>query len=370
MFWVVKGDLREVANGSGDELYDYVLILCIFVAALVVTGIWSWLDRKRKNYQQLYQWLRLFMRCLLGSAMMIYGASKLLPMQFADVGLARLLDPVGHLSPMSLLWTFMGYSRAYSFFGGVAEMLGGLLLAVPRFTTLGALVSVGVMSNVLMLNLCYDVDRKLYTIHLVLIGFFLVLPDLKRLANFFILNRMVEPATTVPLLKDRQLNRGVLVLQYLWFAAALVAAFQAAHFGAISNAARVASPLRGIWSVEQFVSDNVLVPPLVTDSERWRHVVFDTPGLMTIQPMDGKLREYSFRLDDGGKNLRFSKPGDPSGNGNFHLEMPDNNEIVMTGRVQGRKVSATLHRVDISDPSRFSLIHRGFHWINQDTPWR
>ncbi len=53
--------------------------------------------------------------------MMIYGASKLLPMQFAEIPLGRLLDPLGHLAPMGLLWSFMGYSRAYSFFGAVLE---------------------------------------------------------------------------------------------------------------------------------------------------------------------------------------------------------------------------------------------------------
>jgi uncharacterized membrane protein YphA (DoxX/SURF4 family) len=42
---------------------------------------------------------------------------------------------------MGLLWAFMGMSHAYSFFGGVGEMLGGLLLLVPSFTALGSLVT-------------------------------------------------------------------------------------------------------------------------------------------------------------------------------------------------------------------------------------
>ncbi len=77
---------------------------------------------------------------------------------------------------MGFLWTFMGFSRGYSFFAGAAEMLGGLLLVVPQFTTLGSLISLGVFSNVLMLNMFYDVPRKIYTIHLVLICLFLVFP--------------------------------------------------------------------------------------------------------------------------------------------------------------------------------------------------
>src|SRR5580698_2688094 len=47
----LSGDLTEVANGSGDQLYDYVLIFCIFVTAVIAAAIWSLLDRKRTNYQ-------------------------------------------------------------------------------------------------------------------------------------------------------------------------------------------------------------------------------------------------------------------------------------------------------------------------------
>ena len=172
----LKGDLTEVPTGSGDQLYDYVLILCIFLTAVLITVIWSLLDRKRRNYEQLYQWLRLFVRLVLAGTMMLYGASKLWPMQFDPLLLGALVDPLGHLSPMGLLWTFMGYSRAYSFFAGAGEMLGGILLIVPRFSTLGALVSLAVLSNVLMLNFCYDVPRKIYTVHLVLMAMFLGYP--------------------------------------------------------------------------------------------------------------------------------------------------------------------------------------------------
>src|ERR1700722_1907132 len=40
----LTGDFTEVANGSGDQLYDYVLIFCIAVTAAVITLVWSLLD--------------------------------------------------------------------------------------------------------------------------------------------------------------------------------------------------------------------------------------------------------------------------------------------------------------------------------------
>src|SRR5690349_21861511 len=35
----INGDYREVANGSGDQLFDFVLLFCIAVVALAATAI-------------------------------------------------------------------------------------------------------------------------------------------------------------------------------------------------------------------------------------------------------------------------------------------------------------------------------------------
>jgi hypothetical protein len=107
---------------------------------------------------------------------------------------------------MKLLWTFMGASIPYVIFTGAAEMLGGLLLAARRTTLLGALVCIGVLSNVVMLNFSYDVPVKLYSSHLLLMAVFLAAPDLRRLASLFVWNRRVPPAEQRPLFASCQGN--------------------------------------------------------------------------------------------------------------------------------------------------------------------
>lgn len=366
----LKADLHEIPSGSGDQLYDYVLILCIFVAACIATVVWSVLDRKRTNYQQLHQWLRLFMRLLLVTAMLTYGVAKILPMQFADVPLARLVHPLGYTSPQGLLWIFMGYSEAYGFFGGFAEALGGLLVAVPRLTTLGALVSIGALSNVLMLNLSYDVPRKIFTTHLLLICFFLILPDVQRMTNFFILNRTTEPVATVPFLKDKTLNRGVLLLQYFYCAAILVTVVQVSYRGAVLNKTYIDPSLRGIWSVEQFTEDNIQRPPVLTDEQRWHYVVFDSSEIVTIQPIEGSLRLCKFTLNDNRSALELIDIDNPAWKAKFTLEPSGSDRLLMTGEADGHPVSASLRRVDLSDPTRFLLYNRGFHWVTSVPRWR
>src|SRR5271166_352434 len=199
-------DYLNSATGSKDTTFVYVQVLCYLVVAAVATVIWSLLDRRRRNYYWLFNWFLAYMRLALAAIMIPYGVAKLFPWQFPALSLSKLLQTYGDSSPMGLMWTFMGASPSYSFFGGAAEVLAGMLPVIPRLATLGALVSIGLMSNVLMLNLGYDVPVKLVSIHLLLMAGFLVAPDLRRLTRFFVLNRSVDPAPTRPLFHRPLLN--------------------------------------------------------------------------------------------------------------------------------------------------------------------
>ena len=110
--------------------------------------------------------------------------------------------------------------------------------------------------------------------------------------------------------------------------------------------------------------DGVLHPAMLTDTERWNRVIFDNADLLTIQPMDGSLHQYGLRIDPQLRGFSFTKPDSTAVEGAFTLSQPQWDRITIQGRFDGRQVSANLHRVDLSDPSQFLLINRGFHWVN------
>ncbi len=359
----LQGDMREIANGSGDQLYDYILLLCLVVVAAIATAIWSWVDRKRTNYDQLYEWLRVFMRMILAVAMISYGANKLFRMQFPEPPLYRFVDYYGNSSPMGMLWTFMGMSRAYSLFAGIAEMVGGLLLIVPRWTTLGSLVTFAVMSNVWMLNFCYDVPRKIYATHLVLMSLFLLLPDARRLVNFFIFNRKTEPRQEVPLLADAALNRWALWFQYGIGLVALVVCLNLAHERAIKFATHLPPSIRGIWSVDEFSINGAARPPLLTDKVRWQRVIFDDPDILYVQGMDSGIGDYLMSIDPASRSFTLTNPTDPAWRATFSYEDTAPDHVLLDGSVNGQHVNAELSRMDLS---QFLLLNRGFHMINQE----
>lgn len=71
--------VKVLPNGSGDTTFNYVQVLCYLILAVVATAIWSVLDRKRTSYEKVYSWLKLYVRLVLGAALISYGATKLIP---------------------------------------------------------------------------------------------------------------------------------------------------------------------------------------------------------------------------------------------------------------------------------------------------
>jgi len=196
--WVGKHvfglDITILPNSSGDTTFNYVQIFCAAVLALAGAAVWTALDRHRTEYRRLHVWLRAYVRLFLGGTMCGYGMSKIIQSQFPAPVLGRLLQPFGDATPMGLLWTFMGASPLYNLFTGLGEFVGGLLLFSRRTTLLGSLLCIGVLANVVALNLAYDVPVKIFSMHLLALSVLLAAPDARRLADLFLRNRAVAPA--------------------------------------------------------------------------------------------------------------------------------------------------------------------------------
>jgi hypothetical protein len=353
-------DYLNTAAGSKDTTYVYVQALCCLVIAVVATLVWSLLDHKRTNYAWLHDWFRVYLRLVLAATMIPYGAVKIFQWQFPPLSLSKLVQTYGDSSPMGLLWAFMGASRSYSFFGGASELLEGILLVVPRLATLGALVCIGVLGNVFMLNVGYDVPVKLGLIHLLLISGFLVLPDLKRLTDFFVLNRKVEPAVVRPLFQRKWLNTAAIGLQVA-FGVVLMTynLYQADQRATRLVESRQNTPLYGIWLVDEFTFDGQVLPPLLTDAVRWQRLIIED-GTAAVLLMTNRSEYYNAQLDPLRAMLRLIKSRAWSSKGELSYQNSPPDRLILTGVLEDHRVSISLHRVD---RSQFLLNRRGFHWI-------
>lgn len=359
----IKRGLVYTGSGSGDKTFDWVLAFCLLVIASVITLVWSILDRRRANYMTFHKWFRLALRFALASEMFLYGIDKVIPLQMPFPLLTRLLEPYGNFSPMAVLWSSVGASRSYEIFTGCAETLGGILLLAPRTATLGALVCLADMIQVFTLNMTYDVPVKLFSFHLVLFLLFLLAPEGRRLANFFLTDRAIAASRQLPLFRSARANRVAVALQVA-FGLYLIGMGIYSGIGAWSRygGGRPKSALYGIWNVEQMSVDGQIHPPLLTDQARWRRVVFDFPTFTQFQRPDDTFTGFGSSISDTDKTLTLTKPADKNWKATFTFVRSAPDQLVLDGAMDGHKIQLKLK---LQDRDKFTLVNRGFHWINE-----
>lgn len=353
----------QAFNGGGDTVFNYVQVFCTIMLAAIVAAVWSVLDRKRADYMRLHLWLRVLVRFFLAAAMLVYGGGKIIPDQFPSPSLENLVRPAGETLRVEFLWMFMGASASYTIFTGAAEMLGGLLLTCRRTTLLGALICIGVLANVFMLNLGYDVPVKIFSFHLLGMAVFLAAPDLRRLANLVLFNRATEAALVRPLFARRWLHRAALgfrtiLIVSLTALSLFLSYFDQTHYG--DWAPR--PPLYGIWEVSEFKTDGNIRPPLLTDGSRWRWVIVPQEGPLCIQLMDDSRHHYTLKLDASMRTIALARRNDPTWKGLLSYRGPESEHLSLEGAFGGSHVQAQLHKVDAS---RFLLVRHGFHWVHE-----
>jgi hypothetical protein len=343
-------------NGSGDTTYNYVQAALWIAAALVLGALLAPLIRKRTRSDRTYEIFRIYLRFALAVTLVGYGMAKIIQLQFPTPGLERLVQPYGTSSPMGILWSFMGVSRAYNLLTGGAEVLAAILLTTRRTTLAGGLLAMGVMGNIAALNYSYDVPVKLYSTELFLMAAVVVAPDARRLVDLFFRARQQ------PLFRRASLETASLVLRTLLVTAFVLYAFYEANASRkVYGDLAPRSPLRGIWNVDQLTENGTPRPPLVTDAARWRRVVFDRPTYSSILLMSDARTRYMVDVDEKKHTASFKGRDDPKVTFTLAYTQPDPNTLTLDGVVDHRSLHATCHRAAATD----LLLTRGFHWVNE-----
>jgi uncharacterized membrane protein YphA (DoxX/SURF4 family) len=260
----VQRELRIYPDA--DILSGYLQHLFELMIAVVATLAWSFLDRGRKNYRQLYGWLTLYLRFCLAITLCNYGFAKIVPMQFGSMTPSRVMQPVGSLTLFEMLWTFMAASKGYTIFSGTLEVLAGVLLLIPRLEILGALLSFVVMTNVVVLNLFYNIGVLILSSHLLFISAFLAAPALVRILDLAVLRRVVMPTLPVQLSRRRWINRGAhATVSALGLVLCVCSASGVLGFSATKKAQESMIPFPGAWTVDTFVTGGTGKQALFTE---------------------------------------------------------------------------------------------------------
>lgn len=347
-------------NGSGDTTFNYVQLLVFAVIAAVATIIWTTLDRKRAEYRTLHEWLRIYVRYALAFTMLAYGMDKVVKLQFADPDFGRLAEPFGNYSPFALLWTFMGSSTAYTHFGGWGEVIGASLLFFRRTTTLGALILCGVLANVVALNYFYDVPVKIFSSSLLLMASFLVVPEAKQLLIFFTRNKAAAVAKRDAPFRARWMRISHKPVKAVVLLVAAYFALVPWSFGVRGMRRKFPkSPLYGLYQIESFTKGGQQVAWNDTD---WRRMIFEYKSEMSTMSLDDKTSYYATKYDDVKKTVTLTGEESKNPDGVLSYSQPDAEHLELRGTFQNQPVVIEMRKIDAS---KFMLVSRGFHWIQE-----
>jgi hypothetical protein len=371
---------------SGDTTMNWIQDGISLTVALAGGILWSLIAHLRNNprteYRTLDGWLRFLLRLTCGMFMITYGLAKVFPFQMPPPSIGVLNEPVGNLSPMTLLWNLIGLNPVYEIICGSAELLGGILLLYRRTALAGAIFSAFVMANVVFYNFCFDVPVKLFAVNLLLGCLFLALPDALSLWRFFWSHKPAAPtATWVPPASRRAGRIAILVTEIVFAVAFLVVQpiFMTIGWHHLQVALRTPSPLAGAWHLDAtHPASGAFIDPKglpVTD-------LYVAPsGRAYTRSTDGELWLSPFNLDSKKHTVRINCYfiGAPT---NYAWQLSDPDHLILTSvkpdppKPDAKHGSAkpaapfspavlTLTRTPT--PAHYPLLERGFHFINE---WR
>lgn len=303
--------LLDRPGDSGDTLYAYVRTMLTVVAAAALTLFWTWCARRGGTYARAAAWLTIALRYYVASAMLGYGMMEVLSTSSPPwLPLDRLLAPYGDSTPESVLWSAMRSSEAYAAFTGVAALIGGSLLLFRRTASLGAIVTAGLLANVVALTFGYDAPYKLDSVHLLLAALAITAPDASRLFDILLWNKPTAP-------RDVGYPRVVVAGPALKALILIVLVGQTVRASlATADRREDLPPNYGIWDVRTTEIDARAALPRAGDVGGWRHLVIDRGGRCSIHREDGTRMPQQLRYsDDGSITLQTSSEWEPDVSG-------------------------------------------------------
>lgn len=354
-------DPKKNASFFGDGAFGWNLLIILFFLSIVVTIIWALADRNRKNYNRLHYWFRVYLSYYLFLAMIIYAVEKIIPVQMPYPNVDSLSGPFGELNRFSLVWNFIGISPAYSFFTGTCELIGSLLLLSRRTRVFGTLFMTTVLTNVVCLNLFYNIPVKILCIQLLVMNLFLLVPYLPRLFRFFYSLQPVSLAEKQYRFQTpwKKYTMYALLLAPLWVSYLIINK----SMGMYSRDALNRKNQR-FYAVTRFIKGQDTLPPLLTDSLVWKRfaiTAYRESRYVVIYNMQNGMDYYDYEIDSIKKTITLHDNPDTLSWHVFHYTYPANDKYMLSGIWKGQPVQIFMKALSID--SLYPLTREKITWV-------
>ncbi|HET9745449.1 MAG TPA: hypothetical protein VFP97_07050 [Chitinophagaceae bacterium] len=336
----------NIYKGDGDTSWFYIAIFSYFLLAVLVTIVWT-LFAKRTNYLFLFICVYTFARYYLAFILFGYGFGKLFGAQFFDPQPTYLMQPLGNIDSHTLLWTFMGASKAYNYFGGLMETIPAVLLLFRRTASLGAFLAIATLTNVLLLNIGYDTLVKWLSAHLILIALFIISPDIKRVFNFFFLNKNTSLTTIVLPAINKKIRLIQYGLKYILIAYAVFSSIKLSVEIKENYSKPYFGNIDGIYDIEKFYRSQPNQSTIPNDAMHWRKIGINKFGEIAIQYTNDSVIYRSIEIDTVTKSLALSSWNDSTFKCNLSYTINGSNEYVFEGNYKKDSIRFSAKKMNL-----------------------
>jgi hypothetical protein len=280
----------------------------IFIISVLGTFAWTSFDKKERNNDTLYYWLRVALRYRLAIGIIAYGLIKLFPLQMPYPSLSNLHTNYGDFYPWKIYFHTIGITQGYESFLGAIEVIAGLLLLCRRTVTFGAGLILGFVGNVFAANISYDIGEIAYSFFLLSIAVFLIVYDVPRLYSLLFKGKYTFANKFNPVFTSEALRKTRLALKTVTVIFIILLGFKTYSNYTEAPYKYPATPglkgTYGYYNVREFKLNNQDIPYSNTNPDRWQNVVFEkwaTVSIKTAKPIiidASKADEYQVNDKD------------------------------------------------------------------------
>ena len=333
----------------------YVLICILFYIG------WLIIEEKEARSKLLYI-ARAVVRYRLAAAMFAMGIIKLIPIQLPPPTLSDLHTNYGDFLPWKIYYlTNSAALFHHQSYLGFIELLAASALLFRKTASIGAGLALAFLTNVILVNIAYQLNHTLLAIYLFSLAAFVIIYDIPRLFSFFFGKRKVYAAQYKPLWRTKGLSSTRYILKTGFLFVTIFFLFQVYYikqsspFPFFANAGLIGKS--GFYQVDTFTINGKTIPATRRSEQGWQDVVFEAWN--TISIADNKVKQvtilppkgvalfdnsryyeyagsggrsfYTYTVDTLTKELKLQAAN--GGNRTFHLhyESPADSILVLTG---------------------------------------
>jgi len=294
-------------DGCGDKPRDFRFFPIAGAAALLLAIVWSIIDKQRHIYVKLKYILQIILRFFLAYIITQYGAAKIFDIQFSP-SIGNMAATVADMRPMSVAWTFFGYSFGYESFIGCSQILAAILLLFRRTSTLGAILMVTIMSNIVFVNFAFDVCVKFFSCSYLAMSIYLLVDDAPRLTNLLLLNRTAEKRNYPQLFQKQTARRILAIIGILAGIFAIAYPLQDTMHMKTKYKMGQHTAIYGDWAVDTLHHSRDSIDHLLhTDTSGWKKLIFEDYDFATVKSWAADRGYFSYETDTATRTLHMKQ---------------------------------------------------------------